>query len=306
MTRPPRRGTLTPEQRKEANRIAKRSKYFRAIGKPLRVYPWEAEAALKKISTYHDDGMSYESMARASGVSRGALHELVRGVHRTVMRDSYDAIMAMQFEPPATWRESTRVPSLGTERRLQALWADGWPTKELAPMLNMTRQNFMGLVKGQQQNVTHIMHVQVAALYDKLAGTNPEDHGITYWATCTAKTWAAKRDYAPSHCWDYDTIDNPEAFPQWTGECGTAYGASIHLREDIPLCPPCRAARNEQARESKETRKRGGQTGKRQFAIQRYARIRELAAEGHTREYIQNQLGIGERTYYRAFSQEDP
>jgi hypothetical protein len=42
----------------------------------------------------------------------------------------------------------------------------------------------------------------------------------------------------PDH-WDDDTIDDPNAVPEYTGRCGSIVGALIHLRESIPMCPPC-------------------------------------------------------------------
>lgn len=39
-----------------------------------------------------------------------------------------------------------------------------------------------------------------------------------------------------------DTIDDPAAFPDWTGQCGTAAGYSAHSRHHVPYCDPCRRA----------------------------------------------------------------
>src|SRR5690606_31398529 len=42
--------------------------------------------------------------------------------------------------------------------------------------------------------------------------------------------------------WDPDTIDDPDAYPEWTGACGTHRGRLIHKREGTPVCGPCKAA----------------------------------------------------------------
>lgn len=235
------RAEMPPEEAKRQRAMAKRAKYLRQHGKGLRCTPEETAEALSKIHAFREGGMSYDMMAQESGLSRTPLNDIVRGKHRLLTRKSYNAIMAMEFvlpTKPRSFRHTARVSPLGTQRRLRALWADGWPTKTLAPMMNMTRANFMTLVF-TQTSVHHATHAEVLALYEKLANVKPADHGVDNWAISTAKSWARKKGCAPSHCWDADSFDDPYAWPEWTGKCGTTAGYKIHMREDIPLCPNC-------------------------------------------------------------------
>src|SRR5690606_40281199 len=50
----------------------------------------------------------------------------------------------------------------------------------------------------------------------------------------------------------FRSIDDPDAFPEWTGACGTVHGRQVHMREKIPMCDPCRKAHAERAAELKE------------------------------------------------------
>jgi len=83
------------------------------------------------------------------------------------------------------------------------------------------------------------------ALYDELWQADPADHGASPGGITRARRYAAERRWAPPQAWDDDTIDNPDAFPDWTGQCGTPQGVGAHRRAGIPACDPCRRARNE-------------------------------------------------------------
>jgi hypothetical protein len=87
---------------------------------------------------------------------------------------------------------------------------------------------------------------KVDQMYRKLALVKPEDHGIAEGAIVRAKTYARKAGWtATPGCWDEDTIDDPSAFPEWTGQCGTVYGFRVHYREGLlPVCEACSKARS--------------------------------------------------------------
>ena len=56
--------------------------------------------------------------------------------------------------------------------------------------------------------------------------------------------------------WDDDTIDDPAAFPDWTGKCGTPDGYDAHYKMKIlPSCQPCRDARAAYRKEQKEAKR---------------------------------------------------
>ena len=108
-------------------------------------------------------------------------------------------------------------------------------------MLDMRRGNLMILLKSRE-HVHHGTYAKVRDLYEKLQHVDPRDHGVTEGDMRRAKTWASKKGCAPISCWDDDTIDDPEAWPEWTGLCGTLRGRKLHYEYKIPLCHNCRMA----------------------------------------------------------------
>lgn len=74
---------------------------------------------------------------------------------------------------------------------------------------------------------------------------DPAEH-CTALSIAKTKARARRQRWAPTWAWDGDTLDDPDASPEWTGACGTAEGYRIHIRETIfegnplPLCDRCR------------------------------------------------------------------
>jgi hypothetical protein len=139
------------------------------------------------------------------------------------------------------------INATGTTRRLQALIRAGWPQHHLAVRLGMTDSNFGVCLRRQQVTVRVARAVRV--LYGELEYANPREHGVDLRAFSRAQNHAVQNQWAPAVAWDEDTIDSPEAFPEWTGACGTTKGYSIHKASDIPFCKPCRDARAAYKRE---------------------------------------------------------
>jgi hypothetical protein len=145
------------------------------------------------------------------------------------------------------------VDATGTRRRLQALVAAGWPQARLAERLGMQPGNFSGTIKRPQVIVRTVRLVN--ALYDELWRTDPRAHGVDNQAYSRARNHAAANGWAPVGAWDDDTIDDPAAFPDWTGQCGTPQGATAHWRQGTPTCDPCRAALSAHRKEQRAARK---------------------------------------------------
>jgi hypothetical protein len=235
-----RRGEMTKAELDRERRMSKRGNYLRKTGKRLRCYPWEADEARAIIRAYQARGMSWDLISRSTDTSQSTLANLLSGRHATLKRETYLKVLASKYIEPHG-RSAARLDATGMMRRLQALWASGWPTVFLAAELGMKRSNFVTLMMSRG-TVTYPVHQQVVMLYDKLAYADPTDHGITRWAVATSKAWARQKQCVPVSCWDEDTIDNPFCAPEFTGQCGTPNGYRIHLREEIPVCHECHMA----------------------------------------------------------------
>lgn len=259
----------TPDQR--AERLKRRRKkdklgeYLRSIGKPL--LSKDIEEVQHRLRQMHRaGGMSTSAMAEESGVARDVIAALIAGVRRcdhsgpdgeagrlvTQMRSStIERLMAFDYIPPSmdTMRGGARLPPHGKRRRLQALAVAGYTTKFLADQLGMQGYGlrnlnmFMHGHKGKNFSFASSVF-QVAQLYDKLSMARPEDFPeIPRDRIKASRTLSKKHGWAPVWAWDDDTIDDPDAFPEWTGACGTEMGFLIHHYQDVlPVCEPCTEA----------------------------------------------------------------
>lgn len=210
------------------------------------------------VRSLHGRGMSYKQMARQAGYTD--LHHFANFVHadtKSIRRTKYVQLMALRFEPPFESEHGAQVPLTGVRRRLQALQVDGFPLEWLADRLPIQVRHVGRLARGEIEQHTHYyIAAAVSDLYAKLEQADPLDLGISRTASLKTTSWAKKRKYAPRKCWDPDTIDDPEAFPEYTGVCGTISGPGVHKREKIPLCRACLQVKYDQRDALMERRKR--------------------------------------------------
>jgi transcriptional regulator with XRE-family HTH domain len=236
-------GTLEQERRWE---------YLRAVGRPslLREGAPEIDRARSKLRSFHARGMSYTQMAEEMGATQDGVSGFAEGHHGGVRRATLEKIAKLEFRDDQL---TAPAPLLGPQRRLQALRADGYSYGYLAAYLGLERTTpqLLRVIKGQRvpgQPVKFIRGFRargIADMYEKLSVTDPLDAGVSHPAFAEAVNKGRKMGWAPSSCWDLDTIDDPEAFPEWTGRCGTVVGRMIHEREGIPACQRCASAEGE-------------------------------------------------------------
>lgn len=226
----------------EAEKAARRrQKYLRSVGRPSRVTGERFLRAQSKLRSYLARGMTASRISEQTGIGMSTLHYIPK--NSGILAKHYEAIMRMEFQQP---EGCTLIDATGTRRRLGAMWRDGFPLPFIAERLGRTHRTYLQrVVRGglprsvRPHTVTAELAADIRDLYDKLEASKPEDFGIEPGAVSRSNTWAAKKGIAPRHCWDPDTIDDPEAIPEWTGACGTAEGLRIHQREGIPACPAC-------------------------------------------------------------------
>lgn len=236
---------MTPAERARRQRREKETAYLRTIGQAVRVPPGPAMAHAQAL---HARGMTGAQIAALAGVSKATAQDLVRG-HRTkdrggypikdIDRDVAEAVLGVRYREPEV--RGSDIDSIGVRRRLQALTAIGYGSPAVATHLGCTFQMVSALTLDKGP-VSVSTLAKVSAVYDKLYLTDPLENGLTRYSVARAKGTAQRRGYAPPMCWDVDTIDDPDAFPEWTGVCGTPQGVGVHKREGIPVCPACKSA----------------------------------------------------------------
>lgn len=196
-----------------------------------------------RLQLWRDRGVGIPEMSNRTGLSVSTISAQMNGKgSRSTPADqckvsTYRAVMSVRL----TMDNVTMSTPVGVHRRLQGLAAKGYPTPFLAERLDTHRGNLWRLLSGEsgKTHVTRKTFLRVAKLYRELELIDPVDRGVPAPLASRTRILAARRGYAPAHTWDPDTIDDPEAAPEWTGACGTPQGWAIHKREGIPYCSRC-------------------------------------------------------------------
>lgn len=223
-------------------RNRKREAYLMATGRGLTVRGDEMERALHRVRSAHARGMTFQQMERQTGVAWETFRGMTEPGRSFIRRSTLVSVSRLCFEAPD---DHAWVDPTGLRRRLGALWLDGFTLPWLAEHLPFGNRNyFQAVLRGGKcvSGVQYANTVATAALYDKLDGVRPQDVGIGLRAQRFSAAFAAKRGCAARYCWDFDTIDDPTALPEWTGVCGTPFGRLVHQREGIPVCERCAKA----------------------------------------------------------------
>ncbi|MEV8033952.1 hypothetical protein [Streptomyces sp. NPDC086182] len=209
----------------------------------------DAEPVRQHVRALGEFGIGWIRAAKLAGVSTGGVSKILygdrpRGLAPTKRVRPETALKLLAVEPTLdNLGARVAINGTGTRRRLQALVAKGWPQTELARRLDMERANFKRAIVSNL--VTVGTYRAAITLYDQLWRADPADHGVHWRWIEPARTLAATRGWAPIGAWDDDRIDNPTAWPDWTGHCGTPKGRNIHYRIKVPVCQPCRDAHTE-------------------------------------------------------------
>lgn len=255
------RGEATPEEREYLRQQNKRHRVLRDLGKAAMCSEEETKRARDHLVRLSQRGMSSYDMAEQTPFHQTTINAILHGYRtgpdgqselKRIRRTTYDEVMKIRYETSPD-RQGSFIDDTGTVRRLQALVADGYSYNLIAehvrsssgnsPIWKLTNQMY------ESRKVSSRMAFQVRQAYRKLCSTTPQDMGLSKIAIGRAKAGARRNGFIPSIHWDDDTIDNPDAFPEWTGACGTPQGYRIHRREGISMCTPCQTAMQEHRKE---------------------------------------------------------
>lgn len=232
------RRDMEPEELENARRYARRMAKLHHSGRHMMT---DATRTRDHLLYLHEWGMSYSDIAAKCGVPRNTLSTIINYQvgNKKTYRATEVAVLAVQ-------PSGDRLSPVGVQRRLQGLWADGFPWRYMAEVGGCSTANlhFAGTRAYRGKNPPGVRFSRlVDGVWQKLRYSDPADHGISPASIAFSKRSAARKGCPPSHCWDEDTIDDPRAIPEWTGACGTYQGYRIHKRDDIPACDPCCEAR---------------------------------------------------------------
>lgn len=266
-------------------------------------------AAQRRINIWRQKGISLDTIAERTGVSKAQIRHIQFGTRSWIRTSTHAKIMGARF----TREDVSMFPAIGIRRRLQAFAAAGFSTVTVGDMIARDRKYVNALQTGKNGKEVILRPVGAAVLeaYEKYAFTSPLDLGQSDHATAYARNSARKNRWATFECWDDDTIDDPEAIPEWTGRCGTARGWQIHRDSRIfvsetvhksrdrgervkleVLCEPCNQAKLEHGRGN--------------APMFEWGEVDAMLEDGLTVSEIADVVGVHDVTLKRAMQKREP
>lgn len=163
-------------------------------------------------------GFSDDALGRAAGVSHNAIR-LIRldNVGQRQVQITRAARIRALTHVPVPAQADTWVPAIGAIRRLHALHAIGYSTRDLAHRLAVPQQAVSAITK--RTRIYGSTWLRIRDLYDQLSGLpGPSD---------AARHRAALRNLAAPLAWEGTDIDHPDAVP----DPGPAVTDDSHIDE---------------------------------------------------------------------------
>jgi hypothetical protein len=192
-------------------------------GKTL-IPPTQARAHLLALTAH---GWNLTEIQNVTGLDRCALGLIRDGSRQTIRWSTEQRILAVNVHD----HTPRSVPSIGSARRVQSLYALGHPLEVTSQHVGRTPPYLSDLVHGRRPSVSMETHTAVQQAYDRL--------GMTIGNSIRAKRLATKNRWACPLLWDDDAIDDPNGFPDWTGHCGNPNGWLLHAVNEETPCAAC-------------------------------------------------------------------
>jgi DNA invertase Pin-like site-specific DNA recombinase len=147
-------------------------------------------------------GMSLSAIARAADVSRDTVTEHARGTHPFIRRSRAARILAVR---PEHADPNSLVPALGSQRRIQALYAAGYGSYVIARHTDVTARALDYILSGARSTVTISTRNAIADAYRQLSARPARN--LRTQRRAAAEGWPG-----PGY-WDDDDFDNPDFEP---------------------------------------------------------------------------------------------
>lgn len=221
-----------PPCRAAENAYDKRRRYLNATGRTLMVDTTPVAAHLRRL---FDAGAGWSQLAAATGCSSSTLHAIHTGRILECRRATANKILAVQAGDAIP--HGRMLPAIGSIRRLHALLAAGHRCLDISAASGVEHSMISDLVNERLTATKRHVAERIDAGYRRLVNSTG--------TSARSKNRALRCGWAPPGAWDDDTIDDPNALPDWTGHCGTDRGWWTHRIEHIPVCQPCQTAHDE-------------------------------------------------------------
>ena len=174
-----------------------------------------AQPVRDHVDALREAGVGTMHLARISGVSRSTIRKMLIGDRRRgtapskkLAASTAQKLLAVPIPdiPHHIVAPGTKVPAIGTNRRLRALVAFGYTQRELAERIGVLESNFTTLIDGKRDSVLAATAIRVESLFRELQ--------LIPGPSNRARNHAVRRAWFVPMAWDEDTIDNPDAQPE--------------------------------------------------------------------------------------------
>jgi hypothetical protein len=182
------------------NRAQKGRALAHLAGQPP-LYP--AEPLVAHIKELASSGMSHALIARRANVAAATISYLTRGLTKSCQRDKALRILAVK---PNDFDELAERPSLGSRRRVQALYAIGHNPITIAAAAELDDSTVSHLANGRHDTTDGRTAAAIRQAYQRLASTPGTSR--------KAKHRAGSLGWRDPQWWeDYGRIDDPNFDP---------------------------------------------------------------------------------------------
>ena len=148
-------------------------------------------------------GLTDLEAARRAGLVQTTVTRIRTGESRTVLRSTARKLLALTAEPPTVGT----LDATGTTRRLQALGALGYTSRDIATDSGIPHDYTRKLMQGGRPTVTVGTTERVRRCFDRLSMVRPSG-----WLADRQRRQSAEKGWNPPLAWD--DIDDPAAVPQ--------------------------------------------------------------------------------------------
>lgn len=174
----------------------------------------DSEKVHAHLASLREAGLGYKRIGELSGVDRRTIQRIVKSDTVSGRVEAKLLSVDVPAQPHLVSLPSAKIDATGTRRRLQALAAIGYHYEGLADRLGMDHSNIWRLATGYKPLVYARVAREVDELFQKLQLTPaPPSQGAM-----KAINRAKKNGWPLPLSWDEDSIDNPNATPQFAGE----------------------------------------------------------------------------------------
>ncbi|MBO0676885.1 hypothetical protein JRC04_05370 [Mycolicibacterium sp. S2-37] len=163
----------------------------------------DAKPVAEYIAQLSEAGIGSVRLAKLSGITVDTILRIKK--QKRVLSDTARYIFAVPLpsSPHAQASDGRLIPSIGTQRRLQALQRHGYSLRWLSQQCTLTEDVLSRI--NRRAWITAKSARTVEELFRK--------YQLTFGGDVRAANRAARRGWAPPLAWDEDSLDDPEAEP---------------------------------------------------------------------------------------------